>query len=411
MKAHFFSSGVISLADGADAAAGCVMRVSAETLAQCESIRTTYEEAIQRLGEEEGLPKLGRLTSCCKGGCCLRLLQESPEDVLQMTKEAKRLKDLYETRPAHAQRSSVRKALKRMRRSGGGGRGLRGDASTKGTVTNRQTLVTRVTEEAARQDRQGYFQRTRRGWRKAYLSLMLPALLRADVCVQGCATLLHCSKKMFYQLKGGLLIELGLLQKGHHGSRSGLPSWARLAEHTCCDKRCLQAIPLRHLQEQHEKWKACIGEGCEKERFETLCEFLWDPTQGRLSSRCKESLRLQLGVTGHRVEAVRAALSSEERKAKREHGNRNERPWNAWPEERVRAVLQHFDIYTLGRPEDSTIRPVETRIRGIPDLLRHLVSKNPGLASIVKKSSYRRHVVGYLKKASAHSEVSILHCN
>ena len=135
----------------------------------------------------------------------MRLLESSPAAIIEVSVEARRLKKLYENRPSHAFKSSVRQ-LRRFRRTGA----LRGDASTKSNAANRQRLTRReLTNEMLQRDKDGYFMRTRRGWRKAYLAAQLPNLRKAGCCVNGCAALLHTSNKLLYNLKGGLFQRLG----------------------------------------------------------------------------------------------------------------------------------------------------------------------------------------------------------
>ena len=112
------------------------------------------------------------------------------------------------------------------------------------------------------------------------------------------------------------------------------------------------------MQEQHKRWRLC---GSRKDRLFSLCECLWDGSRGKVTTRCKQSLYLQLGVSGNLVDAASAYLATEEAKRGEllRHGNAERAPWNKWPAERLAAVLKHFDIYTIGRPEDNTLRPVE----------------------------------------------------
>ena len=48
--------------------------------------------------------------------------------------------------------------------------------------------------------------------------------------------------------------------------------------------------------------------------------------------------------------------------------------------------------------QDSVVRPVDVRVSSLPKLRDHLIKKNPGLATKVSNSAYRRHVLKILKE-------------
>ena len=98
------------------------------------------------------------------------------------------------------------------------------------------------------------------------LEQSLPRLLRAGVCVKGCAALLHCSLSLLYDHTGpgALMHDLGLLRQNTHGSRTGLPSWAKLRDAKCCQHKCLACMPDAVLVEQFTAWKSAK---CDKEKF------------------------------------------------------------------------------------------------------------------------------------------------
>ena len=388
----------------AEAAAAPEASASVASLgALLHTLNTQQEAWGQWWGEAErlGLPTVERLTSCCKEACCMRLLESSPAAIIEVSVEARRLKKLYENRPSHAFKSSVRQ-LRRFRRTGA----LRGDASTKSNAANRQRLTRReLTNEMLQRDKDGYFMRTRRGWRKAYLAAQLPNLRKAGCCVNGCAALLHTSKKLLYSLKGGLFQQLGLLTHRPHGSRRGLPTFDELPSKECCQRGCLSLMCQRpgYTAQQHVRYK---GADTESKRLDVVLSFLWDPAVGRIMPWCNTSLYLAYGISGYRCDAARGFLADEESAlaytregtARRAHGNEGREPWNIWPEEKRRKCLEHFDIYTTGRPEDHGLRPAESRITGIPSFMRHFLSKNPEFVGRVKKTAYRSHIMKYLKK-------------
>ena len=370
-------------------------REAAEMMDGCATIAAQWAGALADL-RAQGLPPTRKLR-CCGSWCCLQLLLGSPDATMEIATEAKRLKDLYFERPAHASKAFVRRIRLKRRR-----RGVRIDATTTGRAAGAAAVRARTSRRSVREDLlvhdvDGYFQATRRRWRKAYLSAQLPVLMNAGVCIAACTALLHCSNDMLYAPKRGLLHAHPELFKRPHGNRIGLPSLDTLPGAACCSRKCLQSMTGEHIRAQHEQWKDA---DTNTKRFNLAARMVWDEGFGRVSSRCFRSFYLQLGWTRERYTSVVSMVVEGVRNLQRaSHGLAGRRPWNAWPEELVRTVIQHFDTHTLSRPEDHGVRPTDARITSIPDLLRDLHERHPELRSTVKKTAYRRRITQYLGKA------------
>ena len=214
-----------------------------------ERFRGTLEKL-----QAEGLPPTKRLL-CCKRNCCLQLLLESQESIMEVTKEAKRLREVYETRPSGAT-YAARKTLKKYDRR----QGARHEASTSGgRAINRVTTSRRATRSAIRADVTGYFAVTRRKWRVDYLGEQLVALLDVGTCVVAARNLLWASNKLLYHPRTGLMGVHSLRIRRVHGSRVHLPSFAQLPQAKCCGRCCLGGMDGKFLEGQHRQWKQAEG--------------------------------------------------------------------------------------------------------------------------------------------------------
>ena len=112
------------------------------------------------------------------------------------------------------------------------------------------------------------------------------------------------------------------------------------------------------LVSNHADWKDAKTW---KDKVYVVCGFLYNPTTGTISHRCKRSFFLHLGDAGHCVEAATAFLTEGLTQGKffggmdgpvlKPHVNKGRAPWNTWPEEQLRAMANHFDIQTVDSPE------------------------------------------------------------